>query len=149
MTRALPASPTRDIGVEFLPFLMLLSAQAKVSYFNHPPKTHIENDRSSWFQEEAVARVSSRSGWLSDCTVRYLTSAHPALVGDTGIGDCRATGAGLVTLRDPGDAVPAIKGITSEYEHHRCTTRKPADEWFAAEQVLASFLASFRDVGLS
>src|SRR5205814_8554353 len=44
------------------------------------------------------AYVTTRSGWIGDRTVRYLTSGRPVLVHDRCVGRVVPTGAGLTTF---------------------------------------------------
>jgi hypothetical protein len=89
--------------------------------------------------------AATRSGWFSDRSVCYLASGRPVLVGDTGIADCLPTGSGLLTFRDPAEALAGIDAINSDYVGHRRAARALAEEWFAADKVLPAFLDSALD----
>jgi hypothetical protein len=80
--------------------------------------------------------VATRSGWISDRSVCYLASGRPVLVQDTGIGDRITTGRGLLTYTDVGSALGGIEAINGEYELHRNSARRLAEEIFAADRVL-------------
>ena len=60
------ASRGRTIAVEIVPFLLiLLLIWAKVSYFNYPPRSWIENDWYPWYQAEAIdAAIGSLAALL-------------------------------------------------------------------------------------
>lgn len=88
---------------------------------------------------------TTRSGWLSDRTVCYLASGRPALVGDTGIRDSVPTGSGLLTFNDVREAVAGIEAINSDYDGHRRAARGLAEEWFASDKVLPTFLDAALD----
>jgi hypothetical protein len=83
--------------------------------------------------------VDTASGWISDRTVRYLTSGRPAIVQDTGFGRRLPAGDGLLPFRTLDGAVEAVNRVVGAYEHHAAAARALAEEHFAAEHVLARF----------
>lgn len=82
--------------------------------------------------------VATRSGWLSERTVCYLASARPALVQDTGAGDCR--GEGLLTFTDAEDAAAKLALAERDYERHCRAARRLAEEQFSGTVVAARLL---------
>jgi hypothetical protein len=80
--------------------------------------------------------VATRSGWISDRSVCYLASGRPVLVQDTGIGNRITTGRGLLTFTDLESALAGIEAINGEYELHRDSARRLAEEVFSADRVL-------------
>ena len=81
--------------------------------------------------------VDTLSGWFSDRTVRYLASGRPALVQDTGFSRTYPTGEGLVAFTTLDEAIDGARAILGDYERHCRTARALAEEWFAADRVLA------------
>jgi len=90
--------------------------------------------------------VDSRSGWVSDRTVRYLASGRPALVQDTGFRDHLAAAGGLVTFRTLDEAVEGAEEIAGNYEKHCVAARRLAEDYFDSDQVIGELLAK---IGLS
>ena len=84
--------------------------------------------------------VDTRSGWFSDRTVRYLASGRPALVQDTGFPRHLPTGDGLLSYREPADAVARARELAANLEHHGRAARQLAEEHFEASSVCADFI---------
>jgi len=84
--------------------------------------------------------VSTRSGWFSDRSARYLASGKPVLVQDTGVGDRIPTGEGLLTYRTVDEAAEGVDRILTDYARHRRAARNLAEECFDSDQVLSRFL---------
>jgi hypothetical protein len=84
--------------------------------------------------------VETQSGWFSDRTVRYLASAKPALVQDTGLGRNYPTGVGLVPFRTLQEAARGADLIMQDYERHSRAARALAEEFFDSDKVLPSLL---------
>ena len=82
----------------------------------------------------------TRSGWLSDRTVRYLAAGRPALVQDTGQGEALPVGAGLVTFRSAEEAARLAGEIVADYDRHAAAARALAAAWFAPGAALAPLL---------
>jgi hypothetical protein len=102
-------------------------------------RTFVQESRA----EFGVAKhgyVRMRGGWFSDRSVCYLASGRPVVVQDTGLDDWLPTGEGVVTFRDPPEAVRAVEAINADYERHRRAARRLAERVFAAEQVLPPLL---------
>jgi hypothetical protein len=86
------------------------------------------------------AYVETRSGWLSDRTVRYLASGRPALVQDTGIGERYPVGEGLLTFATIDDAVTGAEAIAADYEAHASAARALAERRFESDRVIGGAL---------
>jgi hypothetical protein len=83
--------------------------------------------------------VQTQCGWFSDRTTRYLASARPVLVQDTGFSRLLPTGDGLVAFSTLDEAVAGAADITARYPEHRAEARRIAEEHFDARHVLARF----------
>ncbi len=86
--------------------------------------------------------VETRSGWLSDRTVRYLASGRPALVQETGLAATLPVGEGLLTFGTPAEAASQAKRLVAEYGDHARAARRLAEQLFAPEPALAPLLAA-------
>jgi hypothetical protein len=107
-------------------------------------RTFIQNSKA----EFGVAKhgyVLMRGGWFSDRSVCYLASSRPVLVEDTGLSDWLPTGEGIVTFSNLQEAISGIENINSNYEQNRQAARFLAEEYFAAEKVLAPLLEAAMD----
>jgi len=89
--------------------------------------------------------VETNSAWFSDRTVRYLASARPALVQDTGFSRHYPVGKGLVAFRTLDEAVAGAEAIERDYERHCVAARKIAEEFFDSDRVIAQMMA---EIGL-
>jgi hypothetical protein len=85
--------------------------------------------------------VRLRTGWFSERSACYLAAGRPVVTQDTGFGDVIPTGAGLFAWRTADDALAAFEAIESEYARHSRAAAELAEEYFAAEKVLARLLA--------
>lgn len=90
--------------------------------------------------------VESRSGWVSDRTVRYLASGLPAIVQDTGTDSGYPLGEGLLTFRTLDEAVAAAQTVAADFDHHRKAARTLAETCFDSDRVLGRLL---EDVGVA
>jgi hypothetical protein len=86
--------------------------------------------------------VQMRGGWFSDRSVCFLASGRPVLVQDTGLGDWLPVGDGIVTFRDPEEALCGVEAINADYERHSRKARQLAEELFAVDRVLPRLLAA-------
>jgi hypothetical protein len=84
--------------------------------------------------------VETDSGWFSDRTVRYLASAKPALVQDTGFSRNYPVGEGLVPFRTLEEAVAGAARIEADYGKHSEAALALAREHFDSDKVLGRFL---------
>lgn len=83
--------------------------------------------------------VDTACGWFSDRTTRYLASARPALVQDTGFSQTLPVGEGLVAFTTLEEAVERAEDIVARYEEHSAAARRIAEEHLAANIVLGAF----------
>ncbi len=89
--------------------------------------------------------VAMRTGWVSDRSVCYLASGRPVLMEETGVSECLRAGAGLVTFRNPDDAVNMLRAVEKDYEAHARAARAAAESVFSTGRVLPDLLeAAFR-----
>jgi hypothetical protein len=84
--------------------------------------------------------VETRSGWLSDRTVRYLASGRPALVQDTGIAQRYPVGQGLLTFSTAAEAVARAAAIVRDHAEHVEAARALAAERFDSDRVISRLL---------
>jgi hypothetical protein len=84
--------------------------------------------------------VETNSGWFSDRSVRYLASAKPVLVQDTGFGRHLPVGEGLIAFRTLDEAVDGAERIVRDYEKQCRAARAVAEEYFDSDRVLGRFL---------
>lgn len=84
--------------------------------------------------------VETQSGWFSDRTIRYLASARPALVQDTGFSRNYPVGEGLVAFRTMDEAVAGADRIARDYAEHGRAARAIAETYFASDRVLGRLL---------
>jgi hypothetical protein len=89
--------------------------------------------------------VRLRTGWFSERSACYLAAGRPVVTQDTGFGDVLPTGEGLFAFRTAPEALAAFEAIESDYARHSRAASELAEEYFAAEKVLARMLA---DLGL-
>jgi hypothetical protein len=101
---------------------------------------HYVQGSSGEFSVAQEVYVTTRSGWFSDRTVRYLASGKPALVQDTGFGRQLPVGTGLVAFANLEEAVLGAKSMESDYLEHAAAARAIAERYFDARVVLPRFL---------
>jgi hypothetical protein len=89
--------------------------------------------------------VETTCGWFSDRTTRYLASAKPALVQDTGFSDDLPTGEGLLAFTTVEEAIHGAEAVVRDYERHARAARAIAEEHFDSDKVLGRLLS---EVGL-
>jgi hypothetical protein len=89
--------------------------------------------------------IRLRSGWFSERDACYLATGKPVVTQDTGFGNILPTDEGLFAVSTVAEAAAAIEAVNADYGRHCRAARAIANEYFAAEQVAARFLA---DVGL-
>lgn len=86
------------------------------------------------------AYVETKGGWISDRSACYLASGRPALVQDTGQGDCLPIGEGIITFSNIQEALKGIETINGDYEHQRRSARALAEKYFDSDKVLSALL---------
>lgn len=84
--------------------------------------------------------VRLRSGWFSDRSVCYLAAGRPVVTQDTGFGKVLPTGKGLYAWTTPEEIMAAIDRIERDYEGNCRAAREIAEQYFAADKVLASLM---------
>jgi hypothetical protein len=89
--------------------------------------------------------VTTQGGWFSDRSVCYLACGRPVLVQDTGLGDWLPTGKGVVAFRDVAEAAEGIDVINSDYDAHRASARRIAEEYFSSGRVLRDLVVQAAD----
>jgi hypothetical protein len=82
--------------------------------------------------------IRLRSGWFSDRSCCYLAAGRPVINQDTAFDNTLPTGRGLFSFRTIDDVALAIDVIENDYAAHRRAARAIAQEYFAAEKVMAS-----------
>lgn len=115
--------------------------------FTRDPWTYRDYVRASR-GEVSVGRdlnVRLRSGWFSERSACYLAAGRPVVAQDTGFGAVLPTGEGLFAFDTAAEAAAAIAEINADYDRHSRAAAAIAQEFFAAEKVLAKLLA---DLGL-
>lgn len=94
--------------------------------------------------EFTVARdqvVRPRTGWFSDRSASYLAAGRPVVTQDTGFGVVLPTGEGLFGFSGMEDAAAALEEVERDPVRHSGAAREIAEEYFAAERVLASIIS--------
>lgn len=84
--------------------------------------------------------VRLSSGWFSERSACYLAAGRPVVTQDTGFGTVLPTGDGLFAFRTLDDVLAAFEAIEADYTRHSRAARRIAEEYFAAERVLAKLL---------
>ena len=80
------------------------------------------------------------SGWFSDRSLRYLASARPVLVQDTGIAAHYPVGEGLVVFDSLDSARAGEARIGADYPGHAAAARDIAERYFDSDLVLGRLL---------
>src|ERR1051326_1497961 len=99
----------------------------------------IQNSRAE-FSVPKNGYVKMRGGWFSDRSVCYLASGRPVLIEDTGLRNWLPSDEGLMTFTCPAEAAAGIARINGDYERHRRSARRLAEESFSTDKVLGPFL---------
>ena len=105
--------------------------------------TRYSNYIQSARAEFTVARdqyVRPRTGWFSDRTACFLAAGRPVITQETGFSKFLPTGKGLFGFESMDDILGAVDEIESDYEGNCRAASEIADEYFAAEKVLASLM---------
>lgn len=99
----------------------------------------IAASRAEW----SVAKngyVEGRSGWFSCRSACYLAAGRPVVVQSTGFEPYVPTGEGVLSFREPGEAIAAIKAVERDYDMHAEAARSVAESHFEAGRVLGDML---------
>jgi hypothetical protein len=97
-------------------------------------------DSAAEFSIAKGAYASTRSGWFSDRTTRYLAAGKPAIVQDTGFTRSIPVGEGLFAFTTLDEAIDATRHVLSDYGRHRAAARALAERFFDSDVVLTRFL---------
>lgn len=82
--------------------------------------------------------ASTRCGWLSDRSARYLAMGRPVVVQDTGT--VLPTGTGLVTFRTLDEARTCTELVMRHLPEHRRAARALAEEYLESGKVIGALL---------
>lgn len=102
---------------------------------------HITRSRAE-FSVAKHTYVATRSGWFSDRSQCYLAAGKPVVVQDTGFSDYLPIGEGLLAWTTADEALECILRVEKDYKRHSLRARELAEEFFAAEKILARLLDS-------
>jgi hypothetical protein len=97
-------------------------------------------DSRAEFSVAKQAYVLSRSGWFSERSACYLASGRPVIVEETGMSDWLPTGEGVLTFSSTEQVLRGIDALNADYERHSSSARLVAEDYFAADRVLAALL---------
>lgn len=103
-------------------------------------RSYIQQSRGE-FTVAKDQNVRLRSGWFSDRSACYLAAGRPVINQDTAFGCALPTGKGLFSFRTMDDILAAVDAIESDYEGNCRAARQIADEFFAAEKVVAGLMS--------
>lgn len=84
--------------------------------------------------------VRLHTGWFSDRSACYLAAGRPVITQQTGFTSFYGGQEGLFAFSTPEDIAEAASAIRADYSRHSRAARAIAEEFFAAEKVLASLL---------
>jgi hypothetical protein len=104
-----------------------------------PYREYIRSSRGE-FTVAKDQNIRLRSGWFSDRSACYLAAGRPVITQDTGFGNAVPTGRGLFAFRTMEDIVESVARINADYALHARAARVIAEEYFAADRVLADVL---------
>ncbi len=79
--------------------------------------------------------IITRSGWMSDRSMGYLSCGNPVLLQDTGWQETYPTQKGLVCFRDAEDLAEKIREVEDHLPEHRLEARRLAETTFSARAV--------------
>lgn len=84
--------------------------------------------------------VRLATGWFSDRSACYLAAGRPVVVQDTGFRSALPTGAGLLAFQRVEEAADAVRSVVADWDLHSAAARRIAEQYFAAQWVLADLL---------
>jgi hypothetical protein len=102
-------------------------------------RDYIERSMAEW----SVAKngyVVSQAGWFSCRSACYLAAGRPVVVQDTGFSEVVPVGEGILTFREPREAVEAIRDVERNYAAHSRAALAVAHEYFDSDKVLAGLI---------
>ncbi|HUM16882.1 MAG TPA: hypothetical protein VMT45_00065 [Thermoanaerobaculaceae bacterium] len=97
---------------------------------------HIYRSRGEFTVSKDLV-VRTRSGWFSDRSVCYLAAGKPVVTQETGFSKYVPAGAGLLAFSTVQEAAAALDEVNRDYAFHSRAARRIAEEYFAADRVLA------------
>ena len=103
-------------------------------------RRYIQSSRGE-FTVAKDQNIRLRSGWFSDRAACYLAAGRPCIEQDTGFSEVLPIGQGLFSFRSYDEIVLALDAIRRDYPAACRAAAAIADEYFAADQVLASLMA--------
>jgi hypothetical protein len=104
-------------------------------------RDYIESSLAEW----SVAKngyVVGQAGWFSCRSACYLAAGRPVVVQDTGFSGVLPVGQGILTFREPQEAVEAIREVERNYAAHSQAALDVAHEYFDSDKVLAQLIES-------
>lgn len=102
-------------------------------------QAYIEQSKAE-FSIAKEAYVATGSGWFSERSVTYLATGRPVVVQETGFSDWLEAGTGVVSFRNPEEAIAALEDVNSRYSVHCCAAREVAEEYFDSSKILPKLL---------
>jgi hypothetical protein len=81
------------------------------------------------------------TAWTSERTINYLASGKPAIVQHTGRSRFLPDDEGLLRFRDTKEAAQRLASVEADYTRHCRAARQLAEEYFAADRVVAQVLS--------
>ena len=106
---------------------------------------YVQTSRAEFSVAQGIY-VETKSGWVSDRTVRYLASGKPTLVQDTGFRRNYPVGEGLLDFRTLEEAIVGVEQILSDYQRHCRAARSLVTEYFDSDKVLSRLIS---EVGIT
>jgi hypothetical protein len=85
--------------------------------------------------------VRPKTGWFSDRSACFLAAGRPVITQETGFSKFLPTGKGLFGFASMDEILAAVDVIESDYEGSCQAAREIAQEFFAAEKVLAKLMS--------
>ena len=105
----------------------------------HDFRRYVQSSSAEFSVAQGVY-AHTNSGWFSDRTTRYLATARPALVQDTGFTRHLRCGQGLVPFRTPEEAAAGAARIARDYAAHSAAARAIAEKHFNSDVVIGRLL---------
>lgn len=102
-------------------------------------RAHIRGSRGE-FTVGKDQNLRLRSGWFSDRSACYLAAGRPVVAQDTGFGCALPVGQGLFAFATMDELLAALHAINNDYTRHSAAAHGIAEEYFAAERVLADLI---------
>ena len=97
-------------------------------------------DSAAEFTVAKDMNVRFRSGWFSERSACYLAAGRPVITQNTGFGSVLPIGEGLFAFDTLDEIAAAVDAIQSDYGRCSRAAHAIAEEYFAAERVLAGVL---------